>query len=520
MSTASFATGSKTENALYAAFGIVLGFTVVKLFWSQMLQDPLTALTLGIFWGSILGSFAFFVRIDRSVVWLIKQATLFKYRQDIEKQLIRTDVVMSVWRFMTTDTWQSPKQRTTEKLDRLMEGPDLREDVWSMKGAFYFGLALPLLLYDIDMPASKLLWLLPSLELLLIAVALYNHRKFLVCCSFLASYRSLQEARSVIELRRKHGNPAYASYASRGVEPFSGDSLGIVLDELGSMVDRRDWMGFQKRMEYLLDDIEQEMASTAPKVLSFYVESWAGVLGGYDESARQMHLVETSVLKQIIECAIQLGRIQPGSDGLLILLKIDKSNLGNSETFFKTIDEAGMKSEYEQSIYPVFRRLLNPPVSKIITEIVLRWYKEGKVIFAESLLVAADSVDAEVRERIIDALLSHKDEQIWRNSSGAVVGGLIRRREKRAERALLSALRGGNRSIIHEILKEASTDDYEMLREVISYVNHEDPTIAMEAVMFFMRVDTALMKDYALPRLFKEEESMVRLNTLKFPGRL
>ncbi len=517
MSTMSFSTGSKTENAVYLAFGVVLGLAVVRFWTPDLFLDSVNAITVALFWGSLLGSIAFFLKLDRVVTWLIKAHTLSKYRNKLENLLIRIDITLSIWQVLVTEMWETPEIKADEKLSRLMDGPSLRNDIWSIKGAFYFAISLPFLFFAVDLELQLSLILLGILWILVIVLVWYNYKGFLYRCVQLTSYLSIQETRSVVQLRKKHKS---ATPTSSGYEPFSAEIVDTVLEELDLLITRQDWRGFKRRMTYFLETLEKEVSSTTESLPSDYVKIWTGVISGHDESSKQQSLIKTKVMKKILEYAVNIECLESQSNGLDTLLEIDESNLDNPEVLFKSVDDSGISNSHLESMYSAFYRLTKPPVNPKIVEIVLKWYRESQQEYAENLLSAIEYVDKDLRERAVHALLSHKEENVWHKAGIRVTRTLLNMSASRVEKIKLLILRGGNKSNISDILSKSDTDYYELVREVTNYITHEDSSIALSAIEFFMRVDKELMVSNFLPALFKDHELRIRMNTITFLGRL
>jgi hypothetical protein len=517
LSTMSFSTGTKTENAVYLAFGVVLGLAAVRFWTPDLFLEPSSAIAAALLWGSLLGSIAFLLKLDRLVTWRIKARVLGKYRNELEKQLIQIDIALSIWQILVTETWETPASKAEEKLNRLMDGPSLRSDIWSIKGAFYFAISLPFLFYAIEL--ELLLGLTPLVVLWIVAIilVLYNYQGFLFRCVQLASYLSMQETRSVVQLRKKHKSSTISSSAS---EPFSAEIVDTVLEELDLLITRQDWKGFNRRITYFLETLEQEVKSAQNHLLSDYVKVWAEAISGYDEASRKQSLIHTKVMKKILNYAVKIDCIDAKSNGLAILLEIDDSRLNDAEVLFKAVDESGVSDRNLESMYSAFYRLTKPPVNSKIVEIVLKWYREGQSKYADHLLSAIEYVDEDLRAQAAHALLNHDEENVWHKAGIRVVRTLLNMSASRVEKVKLLILKGGNRSVVSEILVNSDTDYYELVREVTNYITHEDSSLALSAVEFFMRVETDLMVNSFLPALFKEQQVSIRVNTITFLGRL
>lgn len=513
----SFNMGTKTENAVYLALGVVLGLAAMRLWTPDLFLDPTNAIAAALFWGSLLGSIAFLLRLDRIVTWRIKARALGKYRNVLENQLIRIDIALSIWQVLVTETWETPEVKADEKLSRLMDGPSLRNDIWSMKGAFYFAISLPFLFFAVDLELLLSIALLVILWIVVIILVWYNFGGFLFRCVQLASFLSMQETRSVVQLRKKHKS---AASSSSGYEPFSAEIVNTVLEELDLLIIRQDWRGFKRRMTYFLETLKQEVNSAQDALPSDYVKVWAGVISGRDEPSRQQSLIQTKVMKKILEYAVKIECIDSQSNGLATLLRIDESDLNNAEVLFKTVDDSGMSNSHLDPMYSAFYRLVKPPVNSKIVEIVLKWYRDGQSNYAEHLLSAIENIEDALRERAVHALLNHKEENVWHKAGIRVVRTLLNMSASRVEKVKLLVLKGGNKSVISEILVKSDTDYYELVREVTNYITHEDSSLALSAVEFFMRVDKDLMVSSFLPALFKERELTIRMNTITFLGRL
>jgi len=517
MSSVSFSTGSKTENGVYLAFGVVVALSAIRLFSPQILENPPVALAVVAFWGSVVASMAFLIRIDRVVTWLVRWATLRRYGANLRNQILTADIVLPVWELASTDVWHLPDEKAGNMLSQILEGPDSREDIWTLKGAFYFAVSLPLLFYAASMISLETYSLMLVLEVATILVALYDFRGFLKRCASLAAFRYLSETRSVVQLRRKHKEGLGNTTAGA---PFTNEIVDDVLDDLESMIVRRDWKGFNRRLGYLLEDFEGELKSSESGLSKEYVKSWARAVMAGSEENRKRELVRVRVMKRVLTHATAVGCVSASLEGLSELLKPEDDKLGNPLLLFSAVDSAGMRRDFSDPMFSAFYTLSHPPVDKSLVEIVLKWYRNSRSEFAEGLLRAAEHVDEDLRGRIIQELIGQNaPEDIWRQIQVSSVVTLINYPGGGKSRFLLSALRGGNRNVIYQILKDARTDDYELVKEVMSYLGHSDQSLVMQAVLFFFRVDTAMMNQFLL-YLLKDEEPVTRLSAARFLGRV
>jgi len=202
------------------------------------------------------------------------------------------------------------------------------------------------------------------------------------------------------------------------------------------------------------------------------------------------------------------------------LLGVDDSKLSDAEVLFTTVDGSGLSDRQLDSMFFAFGRLKEPPVNSKIVEIILKWYKEGQLNYAENLRSAIEYVDDNLRERAVHALLNHKEENIWQKAGNRVTRTVLNMSGSRVEQVKLMIVQGGDRSNISDILKESKTDYYELIREVTNFILDENPSLALSAVEFFMRVDKDLMVTSFLPALFKEQSVTIKMNTTEFLGRL
>ena len=516
MSSVGFSTGSKTENGVYLAFGIVVALAAVRLFSPQVLENPSTALAVVAFWGSVVASMAFLVRIDRVLTWSVRRAAFRRYGTRLSGHVFIIDIVLMVWRVATTDRWVRPDDKARDKLIQVIEGPDLKDDIWTMKGAFYFVPSLPLLFYAVGTVLFETWSLAIVLVITAVLVVWFNYRGFLHRCVLLAAFRYLQETRSVVELRTKHkGSTGFT--VTDG--PSTNQIVDDVLENLESMIEKHDWRGFARRVEYLLEDFEKELQSMESALPETYVKIWASVATGKRDLGRTVELVRMVVMKHVLRYGLTSNRIGSSSEGLAELLEAGET-LDDPETLFRAVDMVGMRESFSQPLWSAFQTLSKPPVNRAIAEIVLKWYREGRGEFAEMLLGAAEYVDEPLRELIIQELIGRNaPETVWRQIETDAVTTLIHYPGGNKSRFLMFALRSGKRHVVSVILRNAKTDDYELVKEITSYMSQSDQGLVQEAVLFLFQVETATLSSFLL-HLLKEEESAIRLNTARFLGRI
>lgn len=509
LSAIGFHSGSKTENGIYLAFGATLSLFLMRLFTPSVFSDTTASIATALFWGSILGSLLFYVRLDRLVTWTIRRLIMWKYADSLMQYLLRFEILLTTWRVTVTEACESPDERTKRALYRLTEGPDLHEDIWALKGAFYFLMATPMLFYAAAL-SSPLIGVALLVELLTLGMIAYNYNDFLMRCSQISLLRTLEEIKSVVQARRKQASAvSYSSISG----PVSEEVLEAVLDELNDMIDRRDWGGFSKRIQYLLDDLKQALLSIILSVSGYYIESWAGMFSGYNEEARKLSFIRTKALRNTLRNAASMDLLENQKGVFKTLLGIDEENLKKPEVLFQIVDRIGVIDVCIQTMQHAFYRLVEPPVSDEITELALKWYKQGHNVFAEHLLNAAEYVSNNVRDKVIQALLSH-DNSIWRKAGPRVAKSLAERGSSRDQEAMVFALRSGNRSVVYEILSRASAREYDIIKEVVNFSRHEDSGLRLEAVEFFLRVETDLMENRFIPMLLSEDVS-IRLSTFE-----
>jgi hypothetical protein len=225
-------------------------------------------------------------------------------------------------------------------------------------------------------------------------------------------------------------------------------------------------------------------------------------------------------MKRVLAHAIATGCVSASLEGLSELLKPEDDKLDNPLLLFSTVDSAGMREDFSDSMYPAFHTLSKPPVDKSMVEIVLKWYRNRRSEFAEGLIGAAEYVDEDLRGGIVQELMGQNaPETVWRQIDANTVITLINYPSGGKSRFLLFALRSGKRQVVDQILKNARTDDYDLVKEAMNYMGHSDQTLVQQAVLFFFELDGVTMNRFLL-YLLKEEDPAIRINAARFLGKV
>ena len=517
MSSVSFYAGSKAENAAYLAFGISLGLALLRWLVPDAFGDLQTALSLAILCGSILGSLAFYLKPERVVTWLLRRRVIKKRGLEIYNFIITASLCLEAWRWSLTSDWDEPNERTPYILHRVTESSELHDDVWALKGVFFFVWAVLFLLFSTGIDILLVLLLTGALNCLVLVAIYYNYQGFLVRCSRVAMFLFLRETLSVFRLRddatRPYVNPLLGPSNSRSpLEPL--------IDELETMLENRDWRGFLSRYHYVEEDFAEQLERIKPKLSIYFVDIWAAAHHEFKEEERRKKLVSTKVLKQMVEYVTRNGLVDLTTE-LETLLKVDDKDLEIPIMLFKTVVNVGAAKDFEDSIQKAFRKVTKDSAADNLTSIALNLYISGYESLGSSLLIAAESLsDEDLRDKVVQALLPIEDPPVWTNAGPRTACALTSLNEELTKSALIQIINRGKREAKLELLPKLNAHNYSIAEALLPLARSGDEEIRSRAVTLFRSAHIDVMTGHLIPELMLLEEPARRIDLVFFLGSL
>jgi len=302
MVTAQLYPGSKSENIVYIAFGFTFGLFLIRLTSPSIFDEIDSAITIALLAGSLISSLLFYLKPERSVNFVLRWAIIRKHGSTMRKFLISSDLGIESWRVAPTQEWENPDSRMSFFIRRLIEGPDLYDDIWILKSFPYFCFGAFFLLFSIGWNLY-LIFILSGLAIIIAIVSLWvSYSDFRLRCTRIALFRNLQAEYSVFNARDNNERP----YGT----PFIGTSssekkLEPVLEELQTLLEKHDWIGFEKRFQYLVEDLNHYVSLISADFVRYFVNDWSWSLYWSGNTREDTSLTRILVLQKILQSGIK-----------------------------------------------------------------------------------------------------------------------------------------------------------------------------------------------------------------------
>lgn len=491
MSTASLYPTSKPENAIYLAFGTSLALWLERWLSPTIFEDIASAFAITVLLGSIIASILFYIKLDRSVIWLLKKRTYKKYGLDMNKIIVQTHIAIETWRMKVVEVWEDPKDRSMNALDRLFKGNDTHDDVWSLNGAFYFSCSIPFLLYSAALTLETVFLVGIVLITIVWGFIVINYGGFLKRCSRIALFRTIQEQYSVFKARDPGDRPSMNWFI--GTSEKEEAPIKLVLQELERMLELRDWRGFVRRFQYL----EQEFSKwfdDVENILGFYFfEKWAKIVEEKDSILSTRYFEQTKSLKRVLLSAILQNMVknQEIKEFIENLLSVDETDyLLNPALLFKIYDRKQfdpiIKNFGEWKFMEPLGRAFNSYVNKSaiedeVVEKVLIWYASGAKEFERGLFDSITKCGRELANSIVKELLSKADFSEWKNA-GTRVATILSEMKREGKtyippEVVAQLIRSENTSILNELTIFLDLENVVILREYVLLLKSANPLI-------------------------------------------
>jgi hypothetical protein len=352
MSSAAIHPKSKTENAIYVAFGVTVGFSIVRWWAPSMFSDPLSAIGVAAFLGSLIGSVLFYSKPDRLVIIALRWSTFGRYHEEMERFIVVVHTAIESWRMKAPGVWETPDKTTRAILGRLTEGPDLDDDIAGLRGVFYFFPAVFLGLYaaGLDM-LTVALWTI--IIWLVLAVSVFvNYKGFRFRCSRVSLFRILQQTYSVFRARDPGDRPTENWFIGDSTSK-SEPPIEQVLKELELMLENRDLVGFMSRFQYIESELDEWLSRIRQNLAILYVKQWVLLHTARTEYERNVNLKRTVFLRRTLESLVSMELMDPDVCGLSELLAPGDDVLDNMLVLFRTVDLAGLDEMCANSKNPL-----------------------------------------------------------------------------------------------------------------------------------------------------------------------
>jgi len=457
LSTAPLYPESKTENAIYVAFGTTLGLGFMRWYTPDIFSDVVSALAIALFLGSLVGSTLFYIKLERIVDWIVRRWIMKKYGREVCQFLVSSHLAIETWRMRVTGNWETVESKSKTMLLRVTEGPDVHNEMWSLRGAFYFVLAIPIIIYVAGIQLDFLILSSSVLFLVVMISVRNNHRDFMTRCSRIVMFRLIQELYSVFRARDPGKRPVQNWFIGNSSSK-DNPPIELVLEELELLLEKHDWNGFIERFLYLEEEIAHWLSRSVQDLDKYYIEQWASILAESDFD-KKLHLTSQimyyrGILQSMMSYKLLEKSTYNPSKKLELLMKPNESDIPLDPTlFFSALDEIGVEEKHSESIRRAFPEIAKTSYNPKILEIILKWMKNEKIWEFESIIIkSCERLNDPHIESVIMALKTNGKNVQWHSIGPRLAKRLIRIKEKIPDNVFVQALRSQNGDTIMELL--------------------------------------------------------------------
>ena len=311
------------------------------------------------------------------------------------------------------EQWETSEQVARLSLKSAINGPDLFEDMWTIKGGFYFIFSSFLVLYAAGLPAE--IWIGGSLFLVLFTVIslLVNYRHFPERCKKVALFRSIQETHSIVKSRQSEFR--IENHQFPGEIILANDTP--VLEELGLMVAGRDWERFSRRFEYFEEKYEIRFLERIQELVPYLIDS---ILAGHrklESPKSQIMATQTRTIAKVIMEFAEPEDYDSNKDGddrlyvnlsspLRTLIKNLELCISSFGGFLNLLNNLMISKRYEDEIlevlkeYPLYGNINNETFVHSVLDLSSQDVNVGEVLV--SILPRID--DSEMIEYVLESL--------------------------------------------------------------------------------------------------------------------
>ena len=396
VSTPSLYPSSRAGNTLYLAFGVSMTLFLLRITNPVVFDDPLALLTQATLFSPLVSSVLYYVKIDKLMLRLLKGVIKYNHNSTMLKFQISTDFAIEIWR-LGEQRQYSPENKIDSILTRLVDGPDISDDIWNLKGVFYFVLSVPILLFAFSSNIWEMLLYSAGLIIVVLLAVGYHLWELPSLGSKVAMFRDLQQKISVF----KANDPGNRPNPNKFLGP-KGDDYPIqpVIEELHDMIIRHDWKGFSYRFDILHKDIITWSFQLNTNLFEIYLTQLSDAQ--YEISTPEhIDLARAFSLWNLI----QKGK---SVDMIIDLHNLYPSPNEGDKGYFLTVDRTKSEVLREKS-KRVFKQLMkekgvmNNSDFQDITRIIHGWAMDGNKTFSNELLHAAEVIQD--KKLIIDIAL-------------------------------------------------------------------------------------------------------------------
>ncbi len=465
-------------------------------------DDPLALLTQATLFSPLVSSVLYYVKIDKLMLRLLKGVIKYNHNSTMLKFQISTDFAIEIWRLGGIKQY-IPKKAIDSTLTRLVDGPDISDDIWNLKGVFYFVLSVPMLLFAFSSNIWEMLLYSAGLIIVVLLAVGYHLWELPSLGSKVAMFRDLQQKISVF----KANDPGNRPNPNKFLGP-KGDDYPIqpVIEELHDMIIRHDWKGFSYRFDTLHKDITTWSFQLNTNLFELYLTQLSDAHYEMPFPERDTDLGRAFSLWNLIEKGKSIDMV----DDMHNLFPSPKEGL---KDYFLTVDRTRSEDLREKS-KKVYKQLMKEKGVmsnsdfQDITRIIHGWAMDGNDTFSNELLHAAEVIQD--KNLIIDIALTVPFEY-W-NEAGPMFIKTVKA-EGYLEKTPITQ---GRKVWLERLL---TSRNFETLIEAIillehdelltitslSLVNHSDSLVRTALVSRYVELDKEKVK-YFLELNFESED--------------
>ncbi|MHA2321889.1 MAG: hypothetical protein ACXACG_09565 [Candidatus Thorarchaeota archaeon] len=318
MSTPTITPGAKAENAVYLAFGLTLGLYLYKVFDPDIFNDIRGLVAAAALSASLIGAVFFYVKMDRIMPWALQRITLRNEGQQMSQFLIYAKLYYNICHISMVENWPTIHEECEHSVSDAVESSELYDEMWRLRGGFYFVLGVIFLLFSIGIDNNLSFILLVVIESCVILSMIERSWKLPKLVTQIALTRKLKDFGSMTLSRLDLGQE-YKTYVNDTMKPTIPGHKGMVdtvLNELEEMAKSTNWARFSQRFAYLRKDFENSIRAKTEKydrLSDYLVETAVYRIDRFNESSSILKKTQIAdyLLSQADEIRNLLSELRP-----------------------------------------------------------------------------------------------------------------------------------------------------------------------------------------------------------------
>lgn len=513
MASAAVYSGSKSENAIYVAFGVVIALGFVRWQMPTALVNPSDAAALVLLLGSIASSVVFYIKPERIAVLLLERHVFSSEGLLIAHFMLNHEICLETWNYALTRSWETPEERTRKSISRVVNSPDLANEIWGVKSAFLLFVSIPVVLYAGGFDASHAIFLGIVFFLWMFMVVLYDYADLPGRCTVIAQLRTLQDALYLAHVRDDNERPLGQRF--RG-QTGTASPFEKVVEHLDGLIVKRDWRGAAKVAEETRNDFDAGAQGIVNRLPGIFIQIWSEMNQAPDEVVRYERNCKLLALKQVL-CYIARGGMPdvPSELGGLLenLCILDNSSLDTAESFFRCLGNLSITGLPLSVIDGYFHSLIGEhPVEEAVETILKLWQEHGHD-FGSNLILAAKYVSEPFRKRILTEV-AQKGRRFLQLIDRETAVSMVQFDDLLAQDNLAAVLLSKSPDVIDVASSVVDLDNPVLAVSFIKKISPNDPTMTDVVIGRLLREKKTEVCGL-LRRLVKSSDSEARIAAIR-----